>query len=193
LAALTYLRGLVYIGTDATTLFQRDLSFGWVGQGSVAGIPVPVVIMIAVFGSGAFLLNRTVFGRHVLVVGGSRQAAQLAGLPVRRTLLLVYVFGGFCAGVAGLISAARLQSAAPELGTGYELSAIAAVVLGGTSLEGGRGTFLGTLAGALIIGVLGNGMTLMNVPSFYQLIVQGVVILVAVGLDRLRRREGLAP
>jgi len=192
LAALTYLRGIVYIGTGATTIFSPDLSFAWIGQGSLLGIPVPIYLMAIVFLVGWFVLSRTVFGRQVLVIGGSKEVARLAGIPVRRTLLIVYVLAGLCAGIAGVISAARLQSATPVLGTGYELSAIAAVVLGGTSLEGGRGSFAGTLAGALIIGVLGNGLTLMNVPSFYQLVVQGAVILLAVGLDRLRRRTDTA-
>ncbi len=189
LAALTYLRGLVYVGTDGKTLFSTTLSFAGIGQGSIGGIPVPVVITVAVFAGGWLLLNRTVFGRHLLAVGGNAEAARLAGIPVAGVLVAVYVLSGVCAGVAGVISAARLQSAVPDLGTGYELNAIAAVVLGGTSLMGGRGSLFGTLVGATIIGVLANGLTLMNVQSFYQLIIQGGVILVAVGLDRLRLRR----
>lgn len=189
LAALTYLRGIVYVGTDGTTLFSPDLGFTWLGQGAVAGIPVPVLIMALVYAVGWFLLNRTVFGRHVFSVGSNSEAARLAGIPVRKVTFLVYLLAGVCVGIAAVIAAARLQSAVPDLGTGYELNAIAAVVLGGTSLMGGRGTLIGTLIGAFIIGVLTNGMTLMNVPSFYQLIVQGIVIVIAVGLDQLRVRK----
>lgn len=189
LAALTYLRGVVYVGTGGTTLFSPTLSFTWFGQGHLFGIPVPVLIMFLVYLGGWYLLNRTVFGRHVLSVGGNPEAARLAGIPVKRVLFSVYVIAGLCVGVAAIIAAGRLQSAVPDLGTGYELNAIAAVVLGGTSLMGGRGSLVGTLIGALIIGVLTNGMTLMNVPSFYQLIVQGIVIIIAVALDRVRAAQ----
>jgi ribose transport system permease protein len=186
LAALTYLRGLVYVGTGGTTLFSETLGFASIGQGTVAGIPVAVVIMAVVFGLGWYTLNRTVFGRHVLAVGGNEEAARLSGVPVRRVVFTVYLISGVCAAIAGLILAARLQGAVPDLGTGYELNAIAAVVLGGTSLMGGRGSLVGTLIGAAILGVLVNGLTLLNVASFYQLIIQGGVILLAVFVDHLR-------
>jgi len=189
LAALTYLRGLVYVGTNGTTVFLPTLDFAWLGQGTVLGVPVPVIIMVLVFAAGWLIINRTVFGRHVLSVGGNSAAASLAGISVRKTLLWVYIIAGICVGIGAVISAARLQSASPTIGTGYELNAIAAVVLGGTSLMGGRGSILGTLVGALIVGVLANGMTLMNVPSFYQLIVQGAVIIAAVGIDKLSTRR----
>ncbi|WP_255276116.1 ABC transporter permease [Actinomadura madurae] len=139
------------------------------------------------------MLNRTVFGRWVHAVGGNEEAARLAGIPVRRVLTCVYIISGLCAGIGGVIASARLQSAVPDLGTGYELSAIAAVVLGGTSLMGGKGSLVGTLVGAAIIGVLVNGMTLLDVSSFYQQIIQGVVIVLAVAVDRLRVRETPAP
>jgi ribose transport system permease protein len=188
LAALTYLRGMAYVGTGGKTLFSTTLPFADLGQGTIFGIPIPVWIMAAVFAIGWFLLNRTVFGRHVLAVGGNEEAARLSGIPVARVIIGVYVISGVCAGIAGIISGARLQAAIPDLGTGYELNAIAAVVLGGTSLMGGRGSLSGTLVGAMIIGVLANGLTLLNVQSFYQLIIQGAVILLAVGLDRLRQK-----
>ncbi|WP_131740570.1 ABC transporter permease subunit [Actinomadura roseirufa] len=188
LAALTYLRGLTYVGTDGKTLFSTTLGYAWLGHGTVLGVPVPVVVMVAVFAAGWYLLNRTVFGRWVHAVGGNAEAARLAGIPVRRVLAGVYVLSGLCAGIGGVIASARLQSAVPDLGTGYELSAIAAVVLGGTSLLGGKGSLVGTLAGAAIIGVLVNGLTLLDVSTFYQQIIQGVVIVLAVVLDRLRTR-----
>jgi ribose transport system permease protein len=191
LAALTYLRGITYVGTDGTTMFSTTLNYAVLGHGSLWGIPIPVLIMVAVFAVGWYVLNRTVFGRWVTAVGGNAEAARLAGIPVKRVLCSVYVISGLCAGVGGVIASARLQSAVPDLGAGYELSAIAAVVLGGTSLMGGRGSLVGTLVGAAIIGVLINGMTLLDVSSFYQQIIQGVVIILAVALDRLRARAAV--
>lgn len=188
LAALTYLRGVTYVGTDGRTLFSTELSYASLGSGALLGIPIPVLIMAAVFAVGWYVLNRTVFGRWVYAVGGNAEAARLAGIPVRRVLLTVYVISGLCAAVGGILASARLQSSVPDLGTGYELSAIAAVVLGGTSLMGGRGSLIGTFVGAAIIGVLVNGMTLLDVSTFYQQIIQGVVIVLAVALDRLRSR-----
>jgi ribose transport system permease protein len=134
--------------------------------------------------------RRSVFGRHVTAVGANPEAARLTGISVPKVLVRVYVISGICAGIAGVIVGARLQSAVPDLGTGYELQAIAAVVLGGTSLSGGRGGIGGTFIGAMLIGVLVNGMTLLNVSSYYQLIIQGAVILAAIAIDRLRLRGG---
>jgi ribose transport system permease protein len=189
LAALTYLRGIVYVGTGGTTLIPPDVTYSWIGQGSVLGVPYAVLIMLGVYVAGWFLLNRTVFGRQVYAIGGNAEAARLSGIPVRRVIMMTYVISGLCAGIAGLIVASRLESAVPDLGSGYELNAIAAIVLGGTSLMGGRGSLVGTLIGALFIAVLSNGMTLMNVESFYQQIIMGVVILLAVLIDRLRRGQ----
>ena len=134
------------------------------------------------------MLNRTTFGRRIYAIGGNEQAARLTGINVDRILLLLYTISGLCMGIAGVIYAARLLSAQPTGGQGYELYAIAAVILGGTSFTGGVGSIVGTLIGALIIGVLNNGLVLMNVSFYYQLIVQGVVIIVAVLLDQLRTR-----
>ncbi|GAA4154293.1 ABC transporter permease [Actinomadura keratinilytica] len=134
--------------------------------------------------------RRSVFGRHVTAVGANPEAARLTGISVPKVLVRVYVISGICAGIAGVIVGARLQSAVPDLGTGYELQAIAAVVLGGTSLSGGRGGIGGTFIGAMLIGVLVNGMTLLNVSSYYRLIIQGAVILAAIAIDRLRLRGG---
>jgi ribose transport system permease protein len=133
-----------------------------------------------------FILERTTFGRHIYAVGGNVEAARLAGIKVRRVLLKVYLLAGLTAGLAGVMFAARVESGQPRAGEGYELDAIAAVVLGGTSLFGGRGRIHGTFVGALIIGVLSNGLVLMNVPFFTQLIIKGAVIIVAVALDSLK-------
>ncbi|MDO5678320.1 MAG: ribose ABC transporter permease [Propionibacteriaceae bacterium] len=187
LGSMTYLRGTAYSLLDGQPLIANQLGYRAIGNGAIAGIPIPVVVMIVVYVVFWFLLERTKFGRHVYAVGGNAEAARLAGINVKRTLLWVYTIAGAAAGLAGIIFSARVLSAQPTAGTGYELDAIAAVVLGGTSLAGGRGRVMGTLIGALIIGVLTNGLVLMNVPFFYQLITKGIVIVLAVTLDSLRR------
>ncbi|WP_138759155.1 ABC transporter permease [Modestobacter altitudinis] len=187
LGSLTYLRGLAYSMLDGQPLVATDLGFRGIGNGSVAGIPQPVIVMLVVYVVFWFLLERTRFGRHVYAVGGNIEAARLAGINVKRVLLSTYMLAGAAAGVAGLIFSARVLSAQPTAGTGYELDAIAAVVLGGTSLAGGRGRIFGTLVGAVIIGVLSNGLVLLDVPFFYQLMIKGVVIIIAIALDSLKR------
>jgi ribose transport system permease protein len=186
LGALTYVRGLSYSLTDAQPLIASDLGYKALGNGAVAGIPMPVIAMVIVYLLMWFLLERTTFGRHVYAIGGNAHAARLAGIKVKSTLVRVYIFAGACAGLAGVIFSARVESGQPKAGEGYELDAIAAVVLGGTSLAGGRGRIWGTFVGALIIGVLSNGLVLFNVPFFYQLIVKGLVIVLAVGIDGVR-------
>jgi ribose transport system permease protein len=187
LGSMTFLRGLSYSLLGGQPLVATELGYRGVGNGSIAGIPQPVVIMVAVYAVLWFVLERTRFGRHVYAVGGNAEGARLAGINVRRVLMTVYMIGGATAGVAGVIFSARVLSAQPTAGTGYELDAIAAVVLGGTALAGGRGRILGTLIGAVIIGVLSNGLVLMNVPFFYQLMIKGIVIILAIGLDSLKR------
>lgn len=186
LGALTYLRGLAYVTTGAYPLIKSDLGFGFLGSGSVGPIPWPVVIAILVFVVGYIVLKRTVFGRRIYAIGGNEQAARLSGINVDRVLIWVYTISGICTGIAGIIFSARLLSAQPMGGEGYELDAIAAVILGGTSFTGGLGSIIGTIIGALIIGVLNNGLVLMDVPFFYQLMIKGGVIVVAVLLDRVR-------
>lgn len=186
LGALTYLRGCAYVATGAYPLIKPDLSFTFLGSGSLGPIPWPVVIALTVLAISHVTLTRTRFGRQVYALGGNAQAARLSGINVARVLTCVYVIAGTCAGIAGVIFAARLESGQPQGGQGYELDAIAAVILGGTSLSGGAGSIVGTLIGALIIGVLDNGLVLMNVPFFYQLIIKGLVIIAAVLLDRIR-------
>jgi ribose transport system permease protein len=145
--------------------------------------------MAAVYGVAWFLLERTTYGRHVYAVGGNAQAARLAGVRVGRVVTSVYVIAGICAGLAGAIFAARVISAQPTAGTGYELDAIAAVVLGGTSLAGGRGRIIGTLIGSVILGVLTTGLILLDVPFFTQLLIKGLVIILAVSIDSLKTKK----
>ena len=186
LGALTYVRGFSYSLTNAQPLIAEGLGFRGLGNGAVAGIPAPVIVMILIYALLWFVLERTKFGRHIYAVGGNAEAARLAGIKVKSVLVRVYVIMGACAGLAGVIFAARVESGQPRAGEGYELDAIAAVVLGGTSLMGGRGRLTGTLVGALIIGVLSNGLVLMNVPFFWQLVIKGFVIVIAVGIDGVK-------
>lgn len=187
LGTMTSMRGLAYTMTDGQPIVSNTLNFRDIGNGYIAGIPVPVVVMAIVYVVSWFILERTRYGRHVYAVGGNREAARLAGVNVKRVITSVYVLGGACAGLAGVIFAARVVSAQPTAGTGYELDAIAAVVLGGTSLMGGRGRIYGTLIGSIILGVLSTGLILMNVPFFTQLLIKGAVIIFAVAIDGLKQ------
>jgi ribose transport system permease protein len=186
LGTMTLLRGLALVLSNGSPIsdFSSDF-FAMLGDGYVARlIPVPVVLMLAMFAVFWFVLRRTVFGRHVYATGGNPEAATLSGVNTDRVQVLVYTLSGAMAALAGVILTSRLDSAQPTAGAGYELDAITAVVLGGTSLAGGRGWIFGTLVGALLIGVLNNGLNLMGVSAFYQQVVKGVVILLAVLLDR---------
>jgi ribose transport system permease protein len=199
LGTMTFLRGLAYTITAGQPIVSSGLNFKDIGNGYLAGIPAPVIVMAVVYVVAWFLLERTRYGRHVYAVGGNAQAARLAGVRVDRITTSVYVIAGACAGLAGVIFAARVISAQPTAGTGYELDAIAAVVLGGTSLAGGRGRITGTLVGSIILGILSTGLILLNVPFFTQLLIKGVVIILAVAIDSLKtrslpflRRDGVA-
>jgi len=186
LGTMTLLRGVALVLSNGSPIsdFSSNL-FAMLGGGYVARlIPVPVVAMLVMFAVFWFVLTRTVFGRHVYATGGNAEAAKLSGVDTDRVQILVYTVSGAMAAIAGVILTSRLDSAQPTAGAGYELDAITAVVLGGTSLAGGRGWIFGTLVGALLIGVLNNGLNLMGVSAFYQLVVKGAVILLAVLLDR---------
>ena len=159
--------------------------FNFIGSGRWIGVPMPIWICAAFVALFILLMKRTRFGRHVYAVGGNERAATLSGLNVKRIKLLVYTVGGALSGVAGLLVTARLDSATPNAGIGYELDSIAAVVIGGTSLNGGRGSILGTVLGCLIIGVLNNGLVLLEVSPFWQQVIKGLVILVAVTVDKV--------
>jgi ribose transport system permease protein len=189
LGALTAVRGLARLLGNDTTVFNPELSFAWIGNSQLFGIPWLVVIALAVIGISWVILRRTVLGVRIYAVGGNPDAARLSGIKVWQVLLFVYAMSGLCAALGGIMSAARTLSAnGAQLGFGYELDAIAAVILGGTSFVGGIGTIMGTLVGALIIAVLSNGLILMNVSEIWQLIIKGLVIIVAVTLDRYRNK-----
>lgn len=189
LGALTALRGVAYLVANGTTVINRDLNFAWIGNNYLGPLPWLVAIALLTVIASWFVLRRTVLGVQIYAVGGNQQAARLTGIKVNRVLLFVYGVSGLLSALAGVMSASRLYSATGMLGNGYELDAIAAVILGGTSFSGGIGTIFGTLLGALIIAVLNNGLTLLNMSFFWQLVVKGLVIIFAVTVDRLRRRS----
>lgn len=186
LATMTIYRGLTLVYTDGRPIsgLGDHYSFQLFGKGYFLGFPVPVVTMVIAFVILYFILQKTTFGRRVYAVGGNEEAAKLSGIHTDKVKIAVYAITGFLAALAALILTSRLNSAQPTAGESYELDAIAAVVLGGTSLNGGKGWIFGTLIGALIIGVLNNGMNLIGVSSFWQQVVKGIVILIAVLMDR---------
>ena len=185
LATMTIVRGAALVLTNGEPIVKSEGLYLWLGQASLGPIPVPILLMVAVLVGTHWFLARTRWGTYVYAVGGNAEAARLAGISLARMQLLVYTIAGALSGLAGLVLAARLSSAQPNTGVGFELDAIAAVVLGGTSLMGGEGTIWGTTVGAFIIGVLNNGFNLMNVSPFYQLIAKGAVIVVAVLMDQV--------
>lgn len=185
LGTMTLLRGLTLAFTDGRPVPVANPGFALLGGGYIANlVPIPVVLMFVVFGISAFLLRGTVFGRHVVAIGGNEEASRLSGVRIAPMKLAIYGLSGLLSAFAGIVLTSRLYSAQATAGAGYELDAIAAVVLGGTSLSGGRGWLFGTLVGALLIGFLNNGLNLLGVSSFYQQVVKGIVILIAVLLDR---------
>ncbi|MGV2988499.1 ribose ABC transporter permease [Vibrio sp. E150_011] len=187
LVTMTLLRGVTMVYTDgrpiSTGFTETADAFAWFGTGYALGIPVPVWLMVLVFASVWYLLNHTRFGRYIYALGGNESATRLSGIDVDKVKIGVYAICGLLAALAGIIVTSRLSSAQPTAGMGYELDAIAAVVLGGTSLMGGRGRIMGTLIGALIIGFLNNALNLLDVSSYYQMIAKAVVILLAVLVD----------
>ena len=194
LAMMSLARGFVYVITQGRPIVNLPASFFTLGQASVGPVPVPVLIMFAFVGLGYLLLNRTGVGRKITALGANEQVALLTGLAVQKLKILVFVISGFCSAVAGILLASRLNSGQPSLGSGYELDAIAAVVIGGTSLFGGVGSIFGTLIGAAIMGTMRNGLVLLNVSAYWQSVAVGVVILLACSIDRIRdglKRLGL--
>ena len=187
LVMMLLLRGATMVFTDgspiSTGFSDNSDHFSLIGIGQLLGVPVPVWIMAVVFIAAWYLLNHTRLGRYIYALGGNEAATRLSGINVTRIKITVYALCGALAAMAGTIEVARLSSAQPTAGTGYELDAIAAVVLGGCSLSGGRGRITGTLIGALILGFLNNGLNLMGVSSYFQMIVKAIVILLAVLAD----------
>jgi inositol transport system permease protein len=183
LGGMTVWRGATLVIGGGSPISNFDPSYTWWGTGSFLGVPVPVIIFFIVAVTGYIALGYTPYGRHVYAVGGNPEAARLTGLKVNKILTSVYVIMGFLAGLAGFIQSARLSSAEATAGLGFELTVIASVVIGGTSLMGGLGGIAGTIVGTLLIGVLLNGLVIMNVNPYYQQIIIGLIIVLAVGFD----------
>ncbi|MCM3787307.1 ABC transporter permease [Domibacillus indicus] len=189
LGMMTAARGLALLYSGGRPIGGLSDSLLFLGQGMIAGIPVPVIIFAIIGVISYILLNKTRFGKYVYAIGGNEQAAMIAGVNVTKVKILVYTLNGLLVGIAGLILTARIASGQPTAGTMYELDAIAATVIGGTSLTGGIGTIGGTIIGALIIGVMNNGLDLMNVSSYWQQILKGVIITVAVYIDARKHKK----
>ena len=192
LGMMSFARGAALVLTGGNPLSRLDQSYFPIGTGSLLGVPLPVWVLVAIALAGGFVLARTRLGRYALALGSNEEAVRLAGVPVARVKLAVYVISGGLAAIAGWILSARVASADPSAGVLIELEAIAAVVIGGASLQGGRGSVGGTLLGAAIMGVLANGLVLLGIGAFWQQLLVGVVIIAAVGVDRLRATAGVA-
>jgi ribose transport system permease protein len=182
-------RGLVMVVSGGMPVSRLGETFSWIGARHVGPIPVNVIIMIVLFFILWYVLSHTSFGRHLYAIGGNKEAARLSGIKTKKNIYLVYVIGSVMAAIAGMILASRVNTATPTAGIGAEMDAIAAVVIGGASLRGGKGTVLGALIGAIIIGVLNNGMVLMDVGVFWSDVVKGSIILLAVSADAITSKN----
>lgn len=189
LGTMTIGRGLALIISNGRPISNLSESFGYIGNGVFLGIPFPIIMLAVVFLGCLIILNKTVLGRYIYAVGGNEEAAKASGINVKKIKITVYTLCGGLSAIGGIILASRINTGQPNVGVAFELDAIAAVVIGGTSLSGGVGTMTGTLIGALLIGVIGNGLDLMNVSSYYQQVVMGLIIIGAVILDNLRRNN----
>ena len=189
LAMLIIIEGVAYIISGGLPIFGFAKSFAVIGQGYVGPIPIPVIIMIVAMGIGGFILKKTFFGRYFYAVGGNEEAAKLSGINVTRVKYLVYTLSGFFAGVAGIVILSRTNSGQVLSGKGFEFDVLTACVLGGVSVAGGIGKISNVLAGVLILGVLSNGLVLLDVSQYVQMVIKGSVLLIAVGLDSVQNRK----
>lgn len=189
LAMYNIARGAAYVYTDGMPIRTMNEQFNFIGTGYLGPIPLPVIYTLVFLIFTTLLLNKTKFGRHVYAVGGNREAAKFSGISIQRIEIGVYTLLGFLSAFSGIVLCARMYSGQPTVGVGFELDAIAAVVLGGTSMMGGVGKIGGTVLGVLVIGVLNNGLNLLNINSFWQLVAKGVVILLAVYVDILKKKK----
>ncbi len=190
LATMVFYRGITLFATNGVTLgVLKPASFLKIGLGKILGIPVPIIIFVIIAVIGWFLSQKTTFGRSIYILGGNRTAALMSGVPVKRVEMMAYIMSGFCAGISGIVLTSLVQQAGSYQGVGFELDVIAAVVVGGTSMFGGAGRVFDSVLGAIFIGIIANGLSLLNVPSPYHPIVKGLVVLVAVGFEiNLRER-----
>lgn len=195
LGTLYVARGFALLSSDGQTfpnlVGKPELSttgFSFLGSGRVFGLPVSIWILIVVALGAAYLAKYTPIGRQIFAVGGNERAARMSGIRVNRVKMFVYMFSGFCAAIVGIVISSELMASHPATGNSFELNAIAAAVLGGTSMSGGRGTIGGTIIGAFVIGILSDGLVMMGVSSFWQMVIKGIVIIVAVVIDQAQRR-----
>jgi ribose transport system permease protein len=192
LGMLSVARGLAYIVTDSVAVSGAPEDFKLLGQGKLGALPVPILALAIVALAGHFILTRTRLGRYSYAMGSNVEAARLSGIPIKRYLTIVYIISGALAGFGGMIAASRVDSGQPNFGIGLELDVIAAAVIGGASLFGGEGKIIGTLLGALLIALIRNGSVLLDINTFYQQVIIGVIIWIAVFWDRYRRRRAAA-
>lgn len=190
LATVTIGRGVALAYSDGRPYIISNPSFLAIGQGYAWKIPIPVVILLVICAIGFIVLNYTTFGRHVFAVGGNKSAARLSGVKTKRIEMFTYIISAICACVVGIILSARISSGQPNAGEGYELDAIAATAIGGTSMNGGVGSLTGTILGFVLIGLMSNSMNLLNINSFYQQIVKGLLIIIAVFIDMKGKNRG---
>ena len=192
LGMLSVARGLAYIVTDSVAVSGAPEDFKLLGQGRLGSLPIPILALAIVALAGHFILTRTRLGRYSYAMGSNVEAARLSGIPIKRYLTIVYIISGALAGFGGMIAASRVDSGQPNFGIGLELDVIAAAVIGGASLFGGEGKMVGTLLGALLIALIRNGSVLLDINTFYQQVIIGVIIWIAVFWDRYRRRRAAA-
>ncbi len=192
LGMMTIIRGTAYVYTDATPVSGLPKSYNAIGDGSFLFLPTPLWITILVLCFGHFLLSKTVSGNHIYAIGNNQESARLAGINIDRTIIKVYMFSGLMCAVASMILTSRLGSGQPSGSSSAEMDAISAAVLGGVSLSGGVGNISGAMLGALIIGFINNGMNMLRISAYYQMIVKGVVIVIAIGINTLSRRKSEA-
>ena len=189
LATVTMGSGIALAYSDCKPFTISNESFLKIGQGYLGAIPIPIVLLVIVVAIGLIILKTTTFGRYVFAIGGNKNAAKLSGVRTRRVELMVYVISALCASIVGLILSARISSGQPTAGEGYELDAIAATAIGGTSMTGGVGSLTGTIFGFVLLGLMTNSMNLLNINSFYQEIVKGILIIIAVFLDMTSKNK----
>jgi ribose/xylose/arabinose/galactoside ABC-type transport system permease subunit len=192
LATMAFVRGLTYLYTGGFPTLFRPMppAFEWVGQGFVLGLPTPTLFFGVVVALGFWITRRTTFGRSIYAIGGNEEAARLSGIRVQAVKIRAYTLMGMLAALSGIILSSRVAAAQPTAGLGYELDVIAGVVIGGTSLLGGRGSMISTVLGVFILGVISNGLNIVGVPTYYQFVAKGLLLIFAVGLDaQLRRRQ----
>jgi ribose transport system permease protein len=190
LGMMITLRGVSYVLCDGVPVWGFPEGFRILGQGYVGIIPVPVIIMIVVFALGWIFLNKTIYGRYIYGIGGNEEASRLSGVNVTKIKCMVYILSGLLTGVAAIIMLSRLNTGQPKVGTGFELNVITAVVLGGVSIFGGQGRLMGVFLGVLIMGVLSNGLIILDVSEYYQQIIRGMVLLGAVAFDNFSKKTG---